>query len=70
MRRLDIPHLKSSKDLETTYDAVRAGFVAQALEKNRKATPYIEEARALKVAASTAKHRLIYLTFLIYNQPY
>jgi hypothetical protein len=48
-------HLKSSKDLETTYEAVRAGFVALALEKNRQATPYIEEARALKIAVSTAK---------------
>jgi len=48
-------HLKSSKDLETTYEAIRAGFVALALEKNRQATPYIEEARALKIAASTAK---------------
>ncbi len=55
MRKPNLPHVKSSKDLETTYEAVRAGFVAQALEKNRQATPYIEEARALKVAASTAK---------------
>lgn len=55
MNKPNIPHLKSSKDLETTYEAVRAGFVALALEKNRQATPYIEEARALKVAASTAK---------------
>lgn len=55
MSRPSLPHLKSSKDLETTYEAVRAGFVAQALEKNRQATPYVEEARALKVAASTAK---------------
>ncbi|MDN3513207.1 MAG: type II restriction endonuclease [Candidatus Brocadia sp.] len=55
MSRLSLPHLKSSKGLETTYEAVRAGFVAQALEKNRQATPYVEEARALKVAASTAK---------------
>ena len=55
MSRPNIPHLKSNKDLETTYEAVRAGFVALALEKNRQATPYIEEARALKVAASTAK---------------
>ena len=55
MSRPSLPHLKSSKDLETTYEAVRAGFVAQALEKNRQATPYVEEARALKIAASTAK---------------
>ncbi len=48
-------HLKSSHDLETTDEAVRAGFVALALEKNRRATPYVAEARALKSAASKAK---------------
>lgn len=48
-------HLKSSKDLETSYEAIRAGFVALALEKNRRATPYVAEARALKSAASKAK---------------
>lgn len=48
-------HLKSSLDLETTYEAVRAGFVALALERNRRATPYVAEARALKSAASKAK---------------
>lgn len=47
-------HLHSSKDLETTYEAIRAGFVALALEKNRRATPYVAEARALKSAASKA----------------
>ncbi len=48
-------HLKSSDDLVTTYEAVRAGFVALALEKNRRATPYVAQARALKAAASNAK---------------
>lgn len=48
-------HLKSSKSLETTYEAVRAGFVALALEKNRRATPHVAEARALKAAASKAR---------------
>src|SRR5208282_735163 len=47
-------HLKSSKDLETSYEAVRAGFVALALEKNRRATPFVAQARALKEAASRA----------------
>jgi hypothetical protein len=50
-----LKHLKSSKDLETTYEAVRAGFVALALEKNRRATPLVAQARALKAAASAAK---------------
>lgn len=48
-------HLQSSRDLETTYEAVRAGFVALALEKNRRATPFVAEARALKSAASKVK---------------
>jgi len=46
-------HLSSSDDLVTSYEAIRAGFVALALEKNRRATPFVEQARALKVAAST-----------------
>lgn len=48
-------HIQSSHDLETTYEAIRAGFVALAIEKNRRATPFVAEARALKSAASKAK---------------
>lgn len=48
-------HLKSSEDLVTTYEQVRAGFVALALERNRRATPFVEEARALKTAAARAE---------------
>jgi hypothetical protein len=48
-------HLKSSEDLVTSYEATRAGFVALALEKNRRATPYVAEARALQEGASIAK---------------
>jgi hypothetical protein len=47
-------HLNSSDDLVTTYEAVRAGFVALALEKNRRATPFVKQARVLKAAASRA----------------
>jgi len=43
------------EDLITTYEEIRAGFVALALEKNRQATPFVEEARALKARASYAK---------------
>jgi hypothetical protein len=50
-----LQHLKSAKSLETTYEAVRAGFVALALEKNRRATPFVAQARALKTAASKAR---------------
>lgn len=48
-------HLKSNDDLVTPYEAVRAGFVALALEKNRRATPFVAQARALKVAATKAE---------------
>lgn len=48
-------HLNSASDLKTTYEAVRAGFVDLALEKNRRATPFVDEARALKAAATKAK---------------
>ncbi|MCP4289888.1 MAG: restriction endonuclease, partial [Gammaproteobacteria bacterium] len=49
-------HLRSKNDLLTPYEATRSGFVALALEKNRKATPFVAEARALKVSASHAKN--------------
>lgn len=51
-------HLNSSDDLVTSHEATRAGFVALALEKNRRATPYVAEARALQEAASQAKSPL------------
>jgi hypothetical protein len=47
-------HLSSSTDLVTTYEKTRAVFVALALEKNRRATPFVEQARSLKTAASQA----------------
>lgn len=50
-----LQHLKTSDDLVTPYEAVRAGFVALALEKNRRATPFVAQARALKASASKAK---------------
>ena len=48
-------HLKSYEDLITPYEETRAGFIVLALEKNRTATPFIEQAKALKVFASRAK---------------
>ncbi len=45
-------HLTSSSDLVTSYEATRAGFVSLALEKNRQATPLVQQARLLKAAAS------------------
>ena len=50
-----LQHLSSSNDLITSYEAIRAGFIALALEKNRRATPFVAQARALKVSASQAK---------------
>ncbi|KEI68371.1 MAG: Type II site-specific deoxyribonuclease [Planktothrix agardhii KL2] len=50
-----LQHLTSSDDLITDYQATRSGFVILALEKNRRATPFIEQARTLKLFASQAK---------------
>lgn len=47
-------HLRSSSDLETTYESTRAGFVALALEKSRRAIPFVDDARTLQEAASQA----------------
>ncbi len=54
-------HLNSSNDLRTTYEATRAGFIQLALERNRRATPFVAEARALRSAASsvTKPHDLL-----------
>jgi len=49
-------HLKSAAALETTNEGVHAGFAALALERNRRATPYVEQARALKYAALQARY--------------
>jgi len=48
-------HLSGSSDLVTTYEEIRAGFVSLALEKNRRATSFVEQARSLKAVASQAK---------------
>lgn len=50
-----LQHLKNSEDLVTKYEATRAGFVALALERNRRATPFVEQAKALKSIALTVK---------------
>src|SRR5438132_21845 len=36
--------IRRAEELETTHEAVREGFLAQALTKTQKATPQIEEA--------------------------
>ena len=43
------------EDLVTSAEATRKGFVAIAFEKNVKGTPFIEEAKNLKILASRAK---------------
>jgi type II restriction enzyme len=45
---MDLLHITKPEDLVTSYNETRAGFIAIALEKNRRAAPYIEEARALQ----------------------
>ena len=47
-------HLTSSNDLITPDTAFRAGFASLALEKKRRAAPFINQARALRIAALNA----------------
>jgi len=47
--------VKSFEELITPYEKTRAGFVSLALEKNRQATPFVEEAKTLQIIASKAK---------------
>lgn len=47
--------IKKPNDLVTSHDATRSGFLVMALEKNRRATPIITEAKALKSIASKLK---------------
>lgn len=49
-------HLTSSSDLVTPNNKTRAGFVALALERNRRATPFIDQAKSLKTVASQASN--------------
>jgi hypothetical protein len=48
-------HLISSDGLVTSQKAFRLGLVELAFERNRRATPFVVQARALKVGASKAK---------------
>lgn len=45
---MDLLHIAKPECLVTSYNETRAGFIAIALEKNRQATPYVEEARVLQ----------------------
>jgi len=49
-------HLNTFEDLITPYEETRAGFIALALEKNRKATPFVEEAKVLRTLAQAASN--------------
>ncbi len=48
-------HLSRTEDLVTTYEQTRAGFLSLALERNRRSSPIVEQARALKVRAQQAR---------------
>lgn len=48
-------HIKKWEDLVTTHKAIRAGFISIAFEKNIKGSPFIEEAKSLKIITSKLK---------------
>ena len=54
MAKAVIPFIKSASDLVTPHEATRAGFVSMALEKNVLASPFVEQAKMLKILASKA----------------
>ena len=45
-------HIAKWEDLVTTQEATRRGFIAIAFEKNIKGTPFVEEAKSLKIMVS------------------
>jgi len=47
--------INSSEELITSREETRAGFIKFALEKNRRSTPFIEEAKAFRHEAMKAK---------------
>src|SRR5258708_1729776 len=52
-----------AEDLLTSREETRAGFIAMALEKNLMASPYIEEARALRILANKTQNPRKLLVF-------
>ncbi len=48
--------ITKAEDLITSHEQTRAGFIEAALEKNRKAKPYVEAASTLKIMASRASN--------------
>ncbi len=52
-------HLKAASDLITTPENTRAGFIALALERNRRASPYVAEGRDLKVNSAQVNKPLL-----------
>ena len=47
-------YITKPDDLITSREETRAGFIAFALEKNRRSAPYIEQAKSLRILASKA----------------
>jgi type II restriction enzyme len=58
---MDLLHITKPEDLVTSYNETRAGFISIALEKNRRATPYVEEARVLlyRISAIESPEKLL-----------
>ena len=65
-----IQHLSNNSDLITLPEEIRSGFVALALERNRQATPFVEQARALKVFALRAETPIDLLKLMRFDPRY
>lgn len=55
MTRENCEHISGYQSLITPYEQTRAGFLKMALEKNKMAVPFIDEARTLKELALKAE---------------
>ena len=63
----DKNHLKTYQSLITPYEETRAGFITLALEKGKKAAPFVEEAKTLKALAQKVVHPKDLLNILDYG---
>lgn len=48
-------HIRGSEDLQTKHDAIREGFLLQALQKSQKATPFVERAKEFHAVLKNIK---------------
>ena len=64
-----ISNISKAADLETTHEQTRKGFIDAAMEKNRRAQPFIENAKTLRNYALQAGSPYDLLTITEIQKP-